>query len=294
NNHELEADAIEIRMRATRRMDQMRQEQAKTIGLAKGGGGKHGRKRVAEKPTLKDAGINKNLAHEGRKLGALSDQEFEQKVTEARADAISLAEVAERAAKRQQPPKGEAKKHHALTSDDLHRAAAEDFPRWLADIARHFRGHPPSPEMIAEVLPPKQRETILEDAQAIIEFLNEVKRALWEAGKPRPCTDERKRRRNEALKDTKMMINTKTEWRQRAAMTGAALCGHVCDVLALPLSGGQTTAALLSRVNGTEPKHLLAAALTVAREQYAQRVCELARGPVAEDKEKTKASQEFW
>src|SRR5215471_14562655 len=45
NNHELEADAIEIRMRATRRMDQMRQEQAKTIGLAKGGGGKHGQGR---------------------------------------------------------------------------------------------------------------------------------------------------------------------------------------------------------------------------------------------------------
>jgi hypothetical protein len=36
NNHELEADAIEIRMRATRRMDQMRQEQAATIGLSKG------------------------------------------------------------------------------------------------------------------------------------------------------------------------------------------------------------------------------------------------------------------
>jgi len=125
------------------------------------------------------------LAKEGRKLGALSDQEFEQKVTEARADATSLAEFAKRAEKRQKPPKGEAKKHRALTSDDLHRAAADDFPRWLADIARYFRGHPPSPEMIAEVLLPKQRETILGDAHTIIEFLNEVKHALWEAGKPR-------------------------------------------------------------------------------------------------------------
>src|SRR5262249_11087303 len=96
---------------------------------------------------------------------------------------LSLPNVLRNARSR---PKGEAKKHRALTSDDLHRAAAEDFPRWLADIARYFRGHPPSPEMIAQVLLPKQRETILEDAQAIIEFLNEVKRALWEAGKPRP------------------------------------------------------------------------------------------------------------
>jgi len=122
------------------------------------------------------------LAKEGRKLGALSDQEFEQKVTEARADATSLTEFAERARQRSE---GEAKKHRAYTSDDLYRAAAKDFPRWLADIARYFRGHPPSPEMIAEVLLPKQRETILGDAHTIIEFLNEVKHALWEAGKPR-------------------------------------------------------------------------------------------------------------
>ena len=94
NNYELEADALEIRMRATRRMDQMRQEQAKTIGLAKGGGGKHGRKRVAEKPTLKDAGINKNLAHEGRRLGRMTEEQFEEAITEAR---TSLAEFAERA-----------------------------------------------------------------------------------------------------------------------------------------------------------------------------------------------------
>jgi hypothetical protein len=90
NNHEMEADAVEIRMRATRRLDQLRQAQKATVGLAKGGGGKHGRKRVVEKPTLKDAGIDKNLAQEGRKLGALSEQDFEQKVVEAR-DAVTSA-----------------------------------------------------------------------------------------------------------------------------------------------------------------------------------------------------------
>jgi N6-adenosine-specific RNA methylase IME4 len=91
-NHDLEADAIEIRMRATRRMDQMRQEQKKTVGLAKGGGDKKSDHRVKQKPTdpptLADAGINKNLANEGRKLGALSEREFEKAVTTAR-DAVS-------------------------------------------------------------------------------------------------------------------------------------------------------------------------------------------------------------
>lgn len=82
-NREMEADAVEIRMRATRRMDQMRQEQKQTIGLHPGGNPN----RVVEKPglpTLAEAGINKNLAHEGRKLGALSESEFEKAVTTAR------------------------------------------------------------------------------------------------------------------------------------------------------------------------------------------------------------------
>src|SRR5262245_58018312 len=36
-NRDLEADAVEIRMRATRRLDQLRKDQAETVGLATGG-----------------------------------------------------------------------------------------------------------------------------------------------------------------------------------------------------------------------------------------------------------------
>ena len=88
NNHDLERDAIEIRMRATRRMDQMRQEQKVTIGLAKGGGDKRsehrGKRNPTDPPTLAEAGIDKNLAKEGRKLGAMREEEFEQAVRTAR------------------------------------------------------------------------------------------------------------------------------------------------------------------------------------------------------------------
>ena len=88
----MEANAIEIRMRATRRMDQMRQEQKATVGLATGGE-RGGRKRIdgvrntpsnAARPTLAEAGIDKNLAKEGRKLGALSDDEFKAAISKAR------------------------------------------------------------------------------------------------------------------------------------------------------------------------------------------------------------------
>lgn len=90
-NRDLEADAVELRMRATRRLDQMRQAQAATVGLAKGTrGSKVKGARVDDKPTLAEAGIDKNLAQQGRKLGALSDPEFEQRVAETR-EAVTSA-----------------------------------------------------------------------------------------------------------------------------------------------------------------------------------------------------------
>src|SRR6516164_3355671 len=114
-NHEMEADAVEIRMRATRRLDKLRQEQKATIGLNTGTAGK-GRPSLGgipntppkpvfsldddadhdpvtgilnapltnPLPTLAEAGIDKNLATEMRKLGAMSDEEFDEKIQETR------------------------------------------------------------------------------------------------------------------------------------------------------------------------------------------------------------------
>jgi phage N-6-adenine-methyltransferase len=79
-NRDLEADAVEIRMLATRRLDQMRQAQKETVGLNTGSQGR----RVDEKPTLASQGIDKNLAHQARTLGALSEDKFEAAVSDAR------------------------------------------------------------------------------------------------------------------------------------------------------------------------------------------------------------------
>jgi hypothetical protein len=107
-NLDMEADAVEIRMRATRRMDHMRQEQKETVGLNSGSRGVGTKVRVDKKPTLAEAGIGKNLAHEGRKLGALSEYEFEEAVTTAREaigrvvkDAIRADDKKERRADRE-------------------------------------------------------------------------------------------------------------------------------------------------------------------------------------------------
>jgi ParB family chromosome partitioning protein len=84
-------DAEEIRARATRRLGQLMQAQAATVGLAKGArvkGTKRGTTRVFRQPaSLAEAGIDKNLADHARKLCKLDDDAFEAKVEEWREDA---------------------------------------------------------------------------------------------------------------------------------------------------------------------------------------------------------------
>ena len=96
-NHDLEADAVEIRMRATRRLDELRRAQKETVGLANGG--EHGGRAAIDglrknpsiiRPTLAMQGIDKNLAHQARVLGRLSDADFEDKIKDARASAARV------------------------------------------------------------------------------------------------------------------------------------------------------------------------------------------------------------
>ena len=87
-NRDLEADAVEIRMRATRKLDQLRVAQKDSVGLNQGAvPGKTGVKSTPvldTRPTLVSQGIDKNLAKQARALGALSPERFEQAVAEAR------------------------------------------------------------------------------------------------------------------------------------------------------------------------------------------------------------------
>jgi N6-adenosine-specific RNA methylase IME4 len=89
-NKELEAHAVELRMRATRKLDQLRQTQKETVGLADGGDATRARvgaKPELVRPTLASQGIDKNLAHQMRVLGAMDEAAFERKVVEARGSA---------------------------------------------------------------------------------------------------------------------------------------------------------------------------------------------------------------
>lgn len=90
NDRQMEADAIEIRMRAERRLGDMIAAQKITTGLHKGGGpgrGKTGLSKnpvLTDPPTLADAGIDKNLAHRARVAAKMSEGQFEEKVVNAR------------------------------------------------------------------------------------------------------------------------------------------------------------------------------------------------------------------
>jgi hypothetical protein len=87
-NRGMEADAIAIRMRAVRRLDELIKAQKNTVGLAKGGKPYQRSKLTgaADAPvaTLAMQDIDKHLAKQARTLGALSDERFEAVVAEAR------------------------------------------------------------------------------------------------------------------------------------------------------------------------------------------------------------------
>jgi hypothetical protein len=93
-DHSLEADALEIRMRATRRIDELMKLQDATVGLNRGTirRGLESNPRD-DRPTLGSQGIDKNLANEARKLGALSQDDFEEAVKKRR-DGVAKRKLA--------------------------------------------------------------------------------------------------------------------------------------------------------------------------------------------------------
>jgi N6-adenosine-specific RNA methylase IME4 len=98
-NHQLEADAVALRMRATRRLGELIEAQKQTVGLSKGGRPtKTGSSANPVLPTLKMQGIDKALAHQARVLGptAMSETAFERKVEEAQASSSRVVRRAVR------------------------------------------------------------------------------------------------------------------------------------------------------------------------------------------------------
>jgi N6-adenosine-specific RNA methylase IME4 len=85
-NKDLEADAVEIKMRAVRRLGEMIQAQRETVGLNTGARG-IGKSVVPDgnrTPTLADAGIDKKLSSYSQKLAAIPAKAFEATVARTR------------------------------------------------------------------------------------------------------------------------------------------------------------------------------------------------------------------
>ncbi len=79
-----EADMMEIRFRAERRLGQMLVEQKTTVGLHPGGRPKTGQDSGPVLLTLRDAGIDKNLSSRAQKLAQIPDARFETVISDAR------------------------------------------------------------------------------------------------------------------------------------------------------------------------------------------------------------------
>jgi hypothetical protein len=78
-DREMEAEAEVLKFEAERKLGQLMQAQKETVGLNKGGRPKTGfvENPVSSKPTLAEAGINKNLAQRARTAAAMPASDFE-------------------------------------------------------------------------------------------------------------------------------------------------------------------------------------------------------------------------
>ena len=90
-NRQMEIDAAEIRIRAERRLGELMAAQKATIGVAKGGdhGGRASKDGLRHnpsnaRPTLAEAGIDKNLANRARTYAAVPQEKFEKLLTDKR------------------------------------------------------------------------------------------------------------------------------------------------------------------------------------------------------------------
>jgi N6-adenosine-specific RNA methylase IME4 len=128
-NRDLEADAVALRMHATRQLAKLIEAQKEVIGLNKGGRpAKTGLSENPVLPTLASQGIDKNLAHQARVLGAMDEAAFEHKVAEARESASRVFRRAVREAEIEQE-REERRARTALGGSvaDLHALIASGF-----------------------------------------------------------------------------------------------------------------------------------------------------------------------
>jgi hypothetical protein len=139
NDRQLEAEAVEIRARAERRLGEMMQAQKATVGLNTGTAGM-GRPSLGgstdnppkdDRPTLASQGIDKALAHEARTLAKMPEEEFEEAV-KAKVEAIRT-----RTRKRKTMSAAERNERgHKRLERRIERQAqqvAENFPRFVRD-----------------------------------------------------------------------------------------------------------------------------------------------------------------
>ncbi len=131
-NKDLEEDAIEMRLQATRRLDQLRQAQKQAVGLNQGAvpgkTGLRGNPVLDARPTLASQGVDKNLAHQARVLGKLSEEEFKAVVAEGRASVSrTMQRVVNAVALEQEREAYRARTYTGGTIDDLVALAASGY-----------------------------------------------------------------------------------------------------------------------------------------------------------------------
>jgi cell division protein FtsB len=137
-NREIEVEARALRLEAERKLGQLMKAQAETVGLATGGDATRvarGKQNPEQKPTLAQAGINKNLAKRARVAAAMSDSEFEAaKESERTAVRTRTKPKQSEKTKLKPPAKSATKKHRSATKIERANKTATRISKLKATI----------------------------------------------------------------------------------------------------------------------------------------------------------------
>ena len=157
-DREMEAEAAVLKLEAERRLGQLMAAQKETVGLNAGTAGQ-GRPALGgipetppkkdDRPTLAEAGIDKNLAKRARAAAAMSEPEFAEAI-EIKREEFSQAEVknvVENESTTEKPPRKRKSRSKAAKA----KAAAEAEAKRIDNIASHFQAEVEHlPELLAE------------------------------------------------------------------------------------------------------------------------------------------------
>ncbi len=189
NDKQMEIDAVEIRIRAERRLGEMLQQQKETVGLAPAGRPRKigaDAEPISDKvPTLAEVGIDKKLSARSQAIAAIPEEDFETALSEHRDNQKAVTQATmDKLAKQGEEAKSEEERRREK-SGRPEWMSVEEFRQgvsaggWVNTFVLETRGFDPG-HIATRCLPDNIVPLAIKNTKTAIEWLERFLHALEE------------------------------------------------------------------------------------------------------------------